>query len=93
MCVCVYVCMCTYVCGGGRWPQGGDVRGEIECFASCKGHVTDWHADYQENFTFQLKGKKKWTLKARQLAPPSVTTITTGHPSTHPPPPPPLPCS
>lgn len=30
----------------------GDIKGEIEIFASRKGHVTDWHFDYMENFTY-----------------------------------------
>ncbi len=35
----------------------GDVRSEVEVFASRKGHVTDWHFDFMENFTFQLRGR------------------------------------
>eukprot|EP01080_Neovahlkampfia_damariscottae_P003353 gene3353-5900_t len=38
-------------------------RGEIETFISKKGHLTGWHIDFMENFTFQLSGIKKWTLK------------------------------
>ena len=38
------------------------LQGEIETFFSKKGHVTDYHFDFQENFTLQLKGKKKWTV-------------------------------
>jgi hypothetical protein len=26
--------------------------------------VTDWHFDFQENWTLQLKGKKRWRLRA-----------------------------
>jgi hypothetical protein len=37
-------------------------RGEIETFFSRKGHLTDFHVDFQENFTIQLTGKKKWTF-------------------------------
>eukprot|EP01060_Flectonema_neradi_P032805 TRINITY_DN5305_c0_g1_i1.p1 TRINITY_DN5305_c0_g1~~TRINITY_DN5305_c0_g1_i1.p1 ORF type:complete len:600 (+),score=143.91 TRINITY_DN5305_c0_g1_i1:60-1802(+) len=39
------------------------LRGEIETFISSKGHVTDWHFDFMENITIQLKGKKIWKLK------------------------------
>lgn len=38
-------------------------RSEIETFASKTGHFTDWHQDFQENFTIQLKGVKRWQLK------------------------------
>lgn len=38
-------------------------RGEVETFIGTKGHLTDWHTDFQENFTIQLSGRKKWTLK------------------------------
>ncbi|MGK3733386.1 MAG: hypothetical protein ACI90V_000222 [Bacillariaceae sp.] len=38
-------------------------RGEVETFIGTKGHLTDWHNDFQENFTIQLSGRKKWTLK------------------------------
>lgn len=37
-------------------------RGEIELFFSRKGHVTNFHTDFQENFTIQLSGIKKWTF-------------------------------
>eukprot|EP01117_Protostelium_nocturnum_P013424 TRINITY_DN5004_c0_g1_i1.p1 TRINITY_DN5004_c0_g1~~TRINITY_DN5004_c0_g1_i1.p1 ORF type:complete len:611 (-),score=215.35 TRINITY_DN5004_c0_g1_i1:63-1895(-) len=46
----------------GYYPNG-DVKGEIEVFMSRKGHVTDWHFDFMENFTFQLKGKKTWKMR------------------------------
>ena len=29
----------------------GDVLGEIEIFYAKNGHYTDWHTDFQENFT------------------------------------------
>lgn len=35
-------------------------RGEVEVFYSRKGHYTDFHTDFQENFTIQLSGVKKW---------------------------------
>lgn len=38
-------------------------RGEVETFIGTKKHLTDWHTDFQENFTIQLSGRKKWTLK------------------------------
>ena len=38
-------------------------RGEIELFFSRAGHKTDFHLDFQENFTIQLKGTKKWTFR------------------------------
>lgn len=38
-------------------------RGEVETFISPKNHVTNFHVDFQENFTFQLSGVKKWRLK------------------------------
>lgn len=36
--------------------------GEIETFVSRAGNYTDWHTDFQENFTLQLKGTKTWKL-------------------------------
>lgn len=41
--------------------------GEIETFVARKGNFTDWHTDFQENFTVQLKGKKTWKLKVSGL--------------------------
>ena len=38
-------------------------RGEVEVFVGTKGHYTNWHFDFQENFTIQLSGKKRWRLK------------------------------
>ena len=38
-------------------------RGEVETFIGTNGHVTDFHTDFQENFTIQLSGRKRWTLK------------------------------
>jgi hypothetical protein len=35
----------------------------VETFISPKNHVTNFHVDFQENFTFQLSGVKKWRLK------------------------------
>lgn len=44
-------------------------RGEVEVFASRAGHVTAWHTDFQNNFTIQLSGRKKWRLVAGGAAP------------------------
>ena len=44
--------------GPGALPQ----KGEIEVFATRAGHVTDWHTDFMENFTLQLRGKKRWRI-------------------------------
>lgn len=41
----------------GGYFSDGQIKGEIEVFVSKKGHVTNWHFDYMENFTFQLKGR------------------------------------
>ena len=41
----------------------GEPQGEIETFVSRKGHVTDWHYDFQENFTMQLRGSKRWHFR------------------------------
>ncbi len=53
-------------------------RGEVELFISTSSssssssefkdngsvsHLTGWHTDFQENFTIQLSGVKKWTLR------------------------------
>lgn len=37
-------------------------RGEIEMFYTRKGHITEFHSDFQENFTIQLTGKKRWSF-------------------------------
>ena len=47
---------------GALYPDGAP-RGEVETFVSRAGHVTDWHFDFMENFTLQLKGTKVWRLK------------------------------
>lgn len=45
-------------------------RGEIELFLSRKGHATDFHTDFQENFTIQISGTKKWIFrKSSAVAP------------------------
>ena len=53
--------------GCGQYDPSGDSylalgRGEVETFMSTNGHVTDWHYDFQENFTIQLSGVKRWSL-------------------------------
>jgi hypothetical protein len=47
-----------------------NARGEIETFFSRKGHVTNWHSDFQENFTIQLTGTKKWSFRKSLLSKP-----------------------
>lgn len=55
--------------GCGQYDPTGDsmtrlARGEVEMFVTSKaGGITDWHYDFQENFTLQLSGIKKWTLQ------------------------------
>jgi len=54
--------------GCGQYDPSGESlvsmgRGEVETFISTNGHVTDWHFDFQENFTIQLSGTKRWTLQ------------------------------
>jgi hypothetical protein len=42
----------------------GHDRGQVEVFFSRAGHVTDWHFDFMENFTMQLKVRRlKWGEK------------------------------
>jgi uncharacterized cupin superfamily protein len=38
-------------------------RGEVETLMSTDGHLTNWHYDFQENFTIQLSGIKRWSLQ------------------------------
>ncbi|GAB5362098.1 hypothetical protein AAMO2058_000769100 [Amorphochlora amoebiformis] len=52
----------------GRYSNG-ELRGEVEVFLSRKGHVTDWHFDYMQNFTIQLKGTKRWRLSSKNSIP------------------------
>lgn len=50
----------------GLGPIGADNdryrRGEIETFYSRRGHVTEFHTDFQENITIHLTGRKRWTF-------------------------------
>jgi Cupin superfamily protein len=54
--------------GCGQYDPSGDSmlcmgRGEVETFVSTPSHVTDWHYDFQDNYTIQLSGIKRWTLQ------------------------------
>ncbi len=54
--------------GCGQYDPGGERgnvlgRGEVEVFMGTKEHLTDWHYDFQDNFTIQLSGSKRWTLR------------------------------
>lgn len=44
----------------GAYYPDFSTMGEIETFWSKKGNLTDYHLDFQENFTLQLKGSKTW---------------------------------
>lgn len=48
--------------GIGANYNDGNQRGEIEVFVSHKNHLTNWHNDFQHNFTVQLFGHKRWYL-------------------------------
>jgi hypothetical protein len=61
--------------GCGQYDPSGESmvamgRGEVETFISTDGHVTNWHFDFQENFTIQLSGIKRWTLQQGTLKDP-----------------------
>jgi len=43
--------------------RDGQRRAEIETFVAGPGHTTQWHFDFQENFTVQLMGAKKWSFR------------------------------
>ena len=54
--------------GCGQYDPSGENptclgRGEVETFISTDGHITNWHYDFQENFTIQLSGIKRWYLQ------------------------------
>ena len=57
-------------------------RGEIETFATHIGHTTNWHWDFQENFTIQLRGAKRWTFKKGPVPHPHRAAAT-HFPDTH----------
>jgi Cupin-like domain len=44
--------------------------GDIEVFAVSGKHVTPWHFDNQDNFTLQIKGTKRWSIKPGGLEEP-----------------------
>lgn len=59
----------------GYYQAGQDITsmdqlGEIETFVSRAGNYTDWHTDFQENFTVQLRGRKTWKLQRSGLEAP-----------------------
>lgn len=62
--------------GCGQYDPTGEStsvlgRGEVEVFVSTStGHRTEWHIDFQENFTLQLSGVKRWTLQPGTIASP-----------------------
>lgn len=47
-----------YFAGTATEETVGDTMGEIEVFVSRAGNYTDFHTDFQENFTMQLNGSK-----------------------------------
>eukprot|EP01083_Nonionella_stella_P090461 252704_1 len=47
---------------GSTYCDSKSLRGEIEVFVSHKPHLTNWHCDFQHNFTIQLFGHKRWYL-------------------------------
>ncbi|KAI2510183.1 hypothetical protein MHU86_4215 [Fragilaria crotonensis] len=54
--------------GCGQYDPSGESsislgRGEVEVFIGTKSHTTQWHFDFQENFTIQLSGRKTWKLQ------------------------------
>ena len=66
---------------GGNTTLG---RGEVELFISAAAspdtskeqgkHTTGWHTDFQENFTIQLSGIKRWTLRRGRIRHPLRAT-------------------
>ena len=56
----------SYFPGSTSSTSAGDTMTEIEIFVSKKGNYTDFHMDFQENFTYQLKGSKKWRLRTER---------------------------
>ena len=46
-------------------------RGEVKVFIDTSDHFTNWHTDFQENFTLQLSGSKRWRLKQGTVRHPS----------------------
>jgi len=52
---------------GHYYPSGTKVstlgRSEVEVIIGTKTHRKNWYTDFQDNFTLQLSGKKKWRPK------------------------------
>lgn len=51
----------------GAYFSDFNTMGEIETFWSKKGNLTDFHIDFQENFTLQIKGSKTWRFRRSGL--------------------------
>lgn len=51
------------------WSGALAGRGEVEVFCGPRGHKTGWHYDFQENFTIQIRGRKRWKLKKGPFQP------------------------
>jgi hypothetical protein len=51
-------------------PSMTEAQGEIEVFCSKTGHTTDWHFDFQQNFTVQVSGSKRWKVKRSGITSP-----------------------
>ena len=60
--------------GCGQYDASGQSmtslgRAEVETFISTQtGSITGFHTDFQENFTIQLSGRKRWTLQRGNVA-------------------------
>eukprot|EP00347_Sterkiella_histriomuscorum_P017201 403350287 len=54
----------------GAYFPDYQTMGEIETFCSRKGNLTDYHIDFQENFTLQIKGSKIWRFRRSELEQP-----------------------
>lgn len=68
----VACCLSTFM-SGLRMANvtGGGAKGEVEMFCSRAGHLTGWHFDFQHNFTIQLSGRKRWSLRRSSVATPT----------------------
>ena len=67
---------CLGMAWGGYYdPERAQPTGEIEVFVSRPGHTTDWHTDFQQNFTVQLRGRKRWCFRRSRVpaAPRAIT--------------------
>ena len=55
--------------GVATWANANsdrNVRGNRDVLFM-KGHTTEWHTDFQENFTIQLTGVKKWRFRGSDM--------------------------